>query len=67
MIHPLLNMRTSKALLSDRTVREYVKRGEIRGKIIGKRWSFTRADVPSAVTSVVFPELVPPDNKTLRR
>jgi excisionase family DNA binding protein len=29
--------------LSTRTVREYVKRGEIRGKIIGKRWRFRRA------------------------
>ena len=31
--------------LSIRTVREYVKRGEIRGKIIGKRWRFRRADL----------------------
>jgi excisionase family DNA binding protein len=31
--------------LSARTVREYVKRGEIRGKIIGKRWRFKRADL----------------------
>jgi excisionase family DNA binding protein len=31
--------------LSTRTVREYVKRGEIRGKIIGKRWRFRRADL----------------------
>jgi excisionase family DNA binding protein len=31
--------------LSARTVREYVKRGEIRGKIIGKRWRFRRADL----------------------
>jgi excisionase family DNA binding protein len=31
--------------LSDRTLRECVKRGEIRGKIIGKRWRFKRADL----------------------
>ena len=31
--------------LSDRTVREYVKNGEIKGKIIGKRWRFRRADL----------------------
>jgi len=31
--------------LSTRTVREYVKRGEIRGKIIGRRWRFRRADL----------------------
>jgi excisionase family DNA binding protein len=31
--------------LSPRTVREYVKRGEIRGKLIGKRWRFRRADL----------------------
>jgi excisionase family DNA binding protein len=31
--------------LSPRTVRNYLKRGEIRGKIIGKRWKFKRADL----------------------
>jgi excisionase family DNA binding protein len=31
--------------LSTRTVREYVKRGEIKGKIIGKCWRFRRADL----------------------
>lgn len=31
--------------LSTRTVREYIKRGEIRGKLIGKRWRFRRADL----------------------
>jgi excisionase family DNA binding protein len=30
---------------STRTVREYVKRREIKGKIIGKRWRFRRADL----------------------
>ena len=31
--------------LSTRTVREYVQRGEIKGRIIGKRWRFRRADL----------------------
>jgi excisionase family DNA binding protein len=31
--------------LNTRTVREYVKRGDIRGKLIGKRWRFRRADL----------------------
>jgi excisionase family DNA binding protein len=31
--------------LSTRTLREYLKRGEIRGKLIGKRWRFKRADL----------------------
>jgi excisionase family DNA binding protein len=31
--------------LSTRTIREYVKRGENRGKLIGKRWRFKRADL----------------------
>lgn len=31
--------------LSTRAVREYVKRGEIKGKLIGKRWRFRRADL----------------------
>ena len=31
--------------LHPRTVREYVKRGEIKGRIIGKRWRFRRADL----------------------
>jgi hypothetical protein len=26
-------------------VREYLKSGEIRGKLIGKRWRFRRADL----------------------
>jgi excisionase family DNA binding protein len=30
---------------SARTVREYVHRGEIKGKIIGNRWRFKRADL----------------------
>ncbi len=31
--------------LSTRTVREYVGRGEIEGRIIGGRWRFRRADL----------------------
>ncbi len=31
--------------LSPRTVREYVQRGEIKGRIIGGRWRFRRADL----------------------
>ena len=31
--------------LSTRTVREYVNRGEIKGRIIGKRWRFRRTDL----------------------
>lgn len=31
--------------LSTRTVREYVKQGEIKGKLIGKRWRFRCADL----------------------
>jgi excisionase family DNA binding protein len=31
--------------LSTRTVREYLKRGEIQGKLIGNRWRFRRADL----------------------
>lgn len=31
--------------LSPRTVREYIRRGEIEGRIIGGRWRFRRADL----------------------
>ncbi len=31
--------------LSTRTLREYVQRGEIEGRIIGGRWRFRRADL----------------------
>jgi excisionase family DNA binding protein len=43
----LLTLREAAEVLrlSTRTVREYVKRGEIKGKIIGKRWRFRRADL----------------------
>jgi excisionase family DNA binding protein len=43
----LLTMREAAEVLrlSTRTVRDYVKRGEIRGRIIGNRWRFRRADL----------------------
>jgi excisionase family DNA binding protein len=31
--------------LSKRTIREYLQRGEIEGRIIGGRWRFRRADL----------------------
>ena len=31
--------------LSTRTMREYVQRGEVEGRIIGGRWRFRRADL----------------------
>lgn len=31
--------------LNPRTVREYVQRGEIEGRIIGGRWRFRRSDL----------------------
>jgi len=31
--------------LSTRTVREYVRRGEIEGRIVGGRWRFRRPDL----------------------
>jgi len=31
--------------LSTRTIREYLQRGEIEGRIIGGRWRFRRADL----------------------
>ncbi len=53
----LLTLReTAEVLrLSTRTVREYVKRGEIRGRIIGKRWRFRREDLDA------FFESAPPN------
>jgi len=43
----LLTLREAAEVLrlSSRTVRESLKRGEIRGKIIGKRWRFRRVDL----------------------
>jgi len=43
----LLTLREAAEVLrlSTRTVREYVHRGEIKGKIIGNRWRFKRADL----------------------
>ena len=43
----LLTLREAAEVLrlSTRTVREYVQRGEIEGRIIGGRWRFRRADL----------------------
>lgn len=59
----LLTLREAAEVLrlTTRTVRKYLKRGEIKGKIIGKRWRFRRVDVdafyenaPSESTGVSF-------------
>jgi excisionase family DNA binding protein len=43
----LLTLREAAEVLrlSTRTVREYVKRREIKGKLIGNRWRFRRANL----------------------
>ena len=43
----LLTLREAAEVLrlSPRTVRDYVQRGEIEGRIIGGRWRFRRADL----------------------
>jgi len=43
----LLTLREAAEVLrlSTRTVREYISRGEIEGRIIGGRWRFRRADL----------------------
>jgi len=43
----LLTLREAAEVLrlSTRTVREYVQRGEVEGRIIGGRWRFRRADL----------------------
>ena len=43
----LLTLREAAEVLrlSTRTVREYLQRGEIEGRIIGGRWRFRRADL----------------------
>jgi excisionase family DNA binding protein len=43
----LLTLREAANLLclSTRTMREYVQRGEIEGRLIGGRWRFRRADL----------------------
>jgi excisionase family DNA binding protein len=43
----LLTLREAAEVLrlSTRTVREYILRGEIEGRIIGGRWRFRRADL----------------------
>lgn len=43
----LLTLREAAEVLrlNPRTVREYVRRGETEGRIIGGRWRFRRADL----------------------
>ena len=43
----LLTLREAAEVLrlSTRTLREYLQRGEIEGRIIGGRWRFRRADL----------------------
>jgi excisionase family DNA binding protein len=43
----LLTLRDAAEILrlSTRTVRYYLRRGEITGKIIGKQWRFRRSDL----------------------
>jgi excisionase family DNA binding protein len=43
----LLTLREAAEVLrlSPRTLRDYVQRGEIEGRIIGGRWRFRRADL----------------------
>lgn len=43
----LLTLREAAEVLrlNPRTVRDYVQRGEIEGRIIGGRWRFRRADI----------------------
>lgn len=45
----LLTLREAAEVLRlhPRTVREYVRRGEIEGRIIGGRWRFRRSDLDS--------------------
>ena len=47
IIQRLLTLREAAEVLrlSPRTVREYLKRGEIEGRIIGGRWRLRRADL----------------------
>ena len=43
----LLTLRDAAEILRlhPRTVREYVRRGEVQGRVIGGRWRFRRADL----------------------
>jgi excisionase family DNA binding protein len=44
---PLLTLKEVAAILRlhPRTVREYVRRGELPGRVIGGRWRFSRKEV----------------------
>jgi excisionase family DNA binding protein len=43
----LLTLREAAEVLRlhPRTVREYLRRGELQGRLIGRRWRFRRADL----------------------
>jgi excisionase family DNA binding protein len=47
----LLTLREAAEVLrlNPRTLREYVKRGELQGRIIGGQWRFRRADLDAFV------------------
>ena len=53
----LLTLREAAEVLrlNPRTVREYVRRGELEGRVIGLRWRFRRKDLDS------FYENAPPE------
>ena len=45
--HEYLTLAEAAAVLRlhPRTVREYVRRGELQGRLIGRRWRFRREDL----------------------
>lgn len=46
-LEPFLTLREAAEVLRlhPRTVREYVSRGELKGRVIGGRWRFRRKDI----------------------
>lgn len=46
-LEPFLTLREAAEVLRlhPRTVREYVRRGELKGRVIGGRWRFKRKDL----------------------
>jgi excisionase family DNA binding protein len=46
-VEPLLTLKEAAEVLRlhPRTVREYVRRGELAGRVIGGRWRFRRKDL----------------------
>jgi len=45
----LLTLREAADVLHPRTVREYVRRHELQGRLIGRRWRFRRKDLDAFV------------------